>query len=192
MIQQKTNEIRLSFFARIFLILGGINYLYLAMVSKGGFLFLTLPKNILNIIYFIIGIAALYLMFNRDYYLPFLGETVVPSIIPLKKDTKNLIKTTIKNLPPNSTVIYWAAKTGESTILDPYKAYDDYSNSGVSLSNEKGEAEIEYECPVSYKVGKFGFMKKLLPKHIHYRYIDPKLQGFMSPVDTIFLNAECK
>jgi hypothetical protein len=35
-------------------------------------------------------------------------------------------------------------------------------------------------------------MKKVLPKHIHYRYIDPKLPGFMSPVKTLFLNSECK
>jgi hypothetical protein len=191
MIKQKTNEVRLSFFARIFLILGGINYLYLAMSSKGKFLFLDIPKNILNIIYLIIGISAIYLMFNRDYYLPFLGEAVVQSIIPFKKESTNLVKTTIKNLPPNSTVIYWAAKAG-SIITDPYKAYDDYTNSGVSKSDEKGQAEIEYECPVSYKVGKIGFMKKILPKHIHYRYIDPRLPGFMSPVKTLFLNVDCK
>lgn len=196
MIQKKKNQIRMEFFARIILILGGLNYLYMGIFSKTGFLFLTTPtisKNILNIIFIIIGLSALYLFFNRDYYLPFLGETIVPTISPLKKNSKDIFKTTIKNLPANSTVIYWAARSGKdvSLMIDPYIAYGDYTNSGVVKSNEKGEAEIEYECPVKYQISKFGIMRKYLHRHIHYRYMDPRLPGFLSDVKTLFLNGNC-
>lgn len=195
MIQKKTNEIRIAFFARIILVLGGLNYLYMASVSKNEFLFIPFPKNVLNLLFIIIGLSALYLFFNRDYYLPFLGETVIPTISPLKKNKKDLITTIIKNLPPKSTVIYWAAKSSEkdlSLILDPYKAYGDYENSGVTVSNELGEAQIEYECPTTYQVSKFGIFKKVLRRHIHFRYTDSRLPGFISPVKTLFLDVDCK
>lgn len=196
MFRRKINEIRMAFFARIILILGGLNYLYMGFFSKTGFFFLTpqlVNKNVINMIFIFIGLVSLYLFFNRDYYLPFLGETIVPTISPLKKNNKNILKTTIKNLPPNSTVIYWAARSGEDTQLmtDPYIAYGDYTNSGVVKSNEKGEAELEYECPMKYTVSKFGITKKLLHRHIHYRYMDPNLPGFLSKIKTIYLNGNC-
>lgn len=194
MLQKKINQIRLAFFARIILIIGGLNYLYMGLFSRERFLFLNIPKNILNMIYIFIGIAALYLFFNRDYYLPFLGETVLPTISPIKKNKKNIIVTTIKNLPPRSTMIYWAAKAEKdiSVMTDPYIAYGDYSNSGIAYANENGEAKIEYECPVTYQVGKLGIIKKSLRRHIHYRYMNPQLPGFLSEVKTLFLNGECK
>jgi uncharacterized membrane protein YuzA (DUF378 family) len=189
--QKKLNEIRLAFYARILLIIGGLNYLYMGIVSNKGFLFLDLPKNVLNTLYILIGISALYLFMNRDYYLPFLGETVLPTITPINNNNKNVITTTIKKLPPKSKIIYWAAKSDKDTPLieDPYLAYADYTNSGVSFANENGEVEIKYECPVQYKVGKF---KKTLPRHIHYRYMNPKFPGFLSPVKTLYLNGQCK
>lgn len=192
--KNKFNELRLAFFARVLLIIGGLNYLYMGLVSKSGFLFFDLSKNVLNTIFVIIGISALYLFFNRNYYLPFLGETVIPTITPFKKNSKNVITTIIKNMPPKSTIIYWAAKPNQNNqlITDPYSAYGDYTNSGVTLANELGEAQIEYECPSAYQVPKFGVFKKSLQKHIHYRYIDPKFPGLVSPVYTLFLNVECK
>lgn len=194
MLKNKINELRLAFFARILLILGGLNYLYMGLVSKSGFLFLDIPKNVLNIIFILIGISAIYLFFNRNYYLPFLGETVIPIVSPFKKNSKNAIKTIIKNIPPKSTVIYWGAKASQDDelIIDPYTAYGDYTNSGISLANENGEAEIDYECPSSYQVPKFGMLRKTLRKHIHYRYIDPNTPGLVSPVYTLYLNKVCK
>lgn len=147
-------------------------------------------------IYIIIGIAALYLFFNRNYYLPFLGETVLPTIVPFKKNSKNTIKTIVKNLPPKSTIIYWGAVpeevSGQAAITDPYTAYSNYTNSGIVLSNENGEAELEYECPVQYEVSKFGVLRKKLNRHIHYRYMNPNLPGFISEVKTLFLKGNCK
>jgi uncharacterized membrane protein YuzA (DUF378 family) len=191
MIQNKLNELRLAFYARIILIIGGLNYLYMGIVSNDGFLSLNLSKNVINALYIIIGISALYLFMNRDYYLPFLGETVIPTIVPIDKNNKNIITTTIKNLPPKSSIIYWAAKSNKdiSLIEDPYTAYADYANSGISIANDNGEAKIEYECPVQYKVGMF---KKELDRHIHYRYMNTEFPGFLSPVKTLYLNGECK
>lgn len=190
MFKRKLNEIRLAFFARIILIIGGLNYLLMGLNVKDKFLFITVPKNILNILFITIGVSALYLFFNRDYYLPFLGETVFPIVKPFE-NSKNTITTIIKNVPPNASVIYWAAKkeTEKGYDIDPYIAYGDYSNSGISVANENGEAIIKYECPIQYKVGKF--TKKILKKHIHYRYTDPRFPGLISPVKTLFLNEQC-
>jgi hypothetical protein len=167
----------------------------MGLTNNYGLFFITKPKNIINIIFILIGIISLYLFFNRDYYLPFLGESVIPFVTTKKKESKNIIKTTIKNLPKNGVIIYWAARSNNNgeikDILDPYTAYGDYSNSGITYANEKGEAIIEYECPVKYKVSKFGIMNKILRRHIHYRYIDPKLPGFLSDVKTFILNKEC-
>jgi len=195
MYKTKINQIRLAFFARILLILGGINYLYMGIFSHNKFLFMNIPKNIQNILFIIIGTAALYLFFNRDYYLPFLGESVIPTIVPLRANSKNIVKTVITNLPPKSTIIYWAAvpgQGGKDVISDPYTAYSNYTNSGVVLSNEKGEAELVYECPVKYQVSKFGIFKKNLNRHLHYRYMNPQMPGFISEVKTLFLNGNCK
>ena len=187
--KEQLTKMYLAFFARIILMIGGLNYLYMGIANvKTTFLFLNNPR----FIFIIIGISALYLFFNRDYYLPFLGETVVP-IIKQKIDSKNLLSTTIKNVPPNATVIYWAAKpeieNADNIIKNPYIAYSDYSNSGISIANENGEAIIQYECPSKYKVGKF--IKNTLEKHIHYRYMDPIFPGVLSPVKTLFLNENC-
>ena len=61
--------------AMIFLIVGGLNYIYIGISDKSLF-DLFGPFSIF--IYIIIGISAIIIMFDRDTYLPFLGPTVIP------------------------------------------------------------------------------------------------------------------
>jgi uncharacterized membrane protein YuzA (DUF378 family) len=179
-------NLKLYLFARLLLIIGGINYLIFAISKINLFSYLT--ENIEKTIHILIGLSAVILIFNRDYYLPFLGECAIPIINTTEdKSKRNLIKTTIKNLPPNVKLIYWAAKPGEIKN-DPLLAYSDFSNSGIIITNDKGEAEIEYECPSEYKIKKSG---KTLPKHIHFRYVNPKYPGLISRVYTKYLDEKC-
>ena len=120
-----------------------------------------------KIIYIIIALASFKLM-KRDLFLPFLGKTVIPSaVIPLKKNKFQNDTVKIK-VPPNTKVLYWAAKKLDSDHHIVWKAYDDYSNSGVVMSDNKGIATLKLLKGSGYIVpwGK----GKYIPPHVHYRY----------------------
>jgi uncharacterized membrane protein YuzA (DUF378 family) len=143
-------------------------------------------RTINKIIYIIIGICGLLLLFNRDTYLPFLGEAAFPE--PLREYTPisnggEIISKTIKNLPVGAKVIYWASEpTNNDKVVDnPITAYGSYTNQGVVIVNDKGEATLTVNKPSSYEVPNKG----KLDKHIHYRYWTK--YGITSPVFTIKL-----
>ena len=150
----------LDIFARILLILGGLNYLFMSHTS-----------TMSRIIAIAIGLSALYFLFDRDFYLPFLGKSVIP-ITTQQQDSKDLKQVILRDLPPNTNVIFWAAKGGKETASNPMNAYSEYANSGVAKTNDKGEAIISVACPVEYNV----HYKKLM-KHLHYRYELPGYRG---------------
>ncbi len=61
-------------------------------------------------VYIVVGLAAVSLMFHRDTYLPFLGDTVMPCSalpeqIPEGADTQIQVPAT-----PGAKVLYWAAE----------------------------------------------------------------------------------
>lgn len=185
----------LTLFAKLLLVLGGLNYLFISTINVDIFSYLTRYPMILRIIMLFIGLSALYFVFDRDYYLSFLGQTVIPIA---QKDSKivleNLKQIKLSGLPPNTTVLSWGAKESNlGKIFDSYiQAYGDYSNTIVSKTNEDGEVIIELPCPSSYYVpGKFGMMKRL-NRHIHYRYELPKYKGMFSRVYTKFLDEKCQ
>ena len=123
--------------------------------------------NIDKIIYVIIAFAAIKVM-KRDTFLPFLGKTIMPtSVIPLKKNKYQ--NDTVKiHVQPNSKVIYWAAKKLDSNNHSVWKAYDDYSNSGVVMSDKNGVAILKLQKGSGYMVPWGG--GKYVPPHVHYRY----------------------
>lgn len=136
------------------------------------------------IVYIIIGIAAAVLFNQRDTYLPFLGTMAIPCLLEPKKQPKTDTKITVK-VPANSKVIYWAALPGMDPKNDPYTNYGDYSNSGIAVANEKGEALLEVNKPSRYTVSWFGLMDKVLEPHIHYRFC--KENGMVSRIETVFV-----
>ena len=133
-------------------------------------------------IYIIVGLAAIYFLFSRDFYLPFLGETIFPceplaDKIPDNYDTTKTIK-----VEPNSNVIYWASESAKDDVIDnPWLAYSKYNNSGVIRSNDNGIAILKIRKPVSYKIPS----GRVLQPHIHYRVC--KLNGILGRVETIYL-----
>jgi hypothetical protein len=190
--------------ARLILIFGGLFYLVQASGLK-----INYESFVYRMLAFMIGLCALYFAFDRDYYLPFLGQSVIPSLggkvpltttslggkVPLTTDKEevpdNLKKVRLTNVPPNTRIIYWAAKstypaTGE---LD-WRVYNDYSNSGVAQSDSFGNTFIKLECPVEYDVPRFfGLGKRRLRRHLHYRYEIPGQTGLFSRVYTKYI--EC-
>ena len=171
--------------ARVFMVIGSINYLSGVLLNTSFNNYL--PKTIVPIIIIIIGLSGLYVGFNRDYYLPFLGECAIPlkDINPYPKSDKTQTYK-LSGLPNNTKVIYWAAEPSESINTDPFKAYGNYKNSGSDITNDDGELDINLEIPGEYSVSKFGFPKRI-KRHLHYRYELPQYRGMYSRVITKFV-----
>jgi uncharacterized membrane protein YuzA (DUF378 family) len=133
-----------------------------------------------NIIYVIAILVAVFLLFSRDFFLPFLGETVFPCDPLVEKVPENADTSVTIKVEPNSNVIYWASETADEDIVDnPIKAYAKYKNSGVARSDENGRVTLRVRKPTPYKIPPFGLT---LPAHIHYRIC--KSNGILSRVDT--------
>ena len=111
-------------------------------------------------------IVCLLVVFQRKTYLPFLGETVFPS---MKNNTFPQKYYHFQHTIPqsNTSVVYWAStnnKWGKGANETPYGNYD---NSGIVTSDERGNVLFSlHTLPQSYKV--FGRTKA---PHIHYRYL---------------------
>jgi uncharacterized membrane protein YuzA (DUF378 family) len=189
-------KITQEFFYMIFafvVIVGSLNWLSIGLINTNLVdklsTYLSIPM-LSRIIYIIVGIAALFLMFNRNFYLPFLGKSVVPCsfLIPDKvPDNADIsVQVTVK---PNSKVIYWASETDANKELvkdDPWSAYTKFENAGVVTSDSTGKAILKVRNPTKYKVPGL-VMNKTLDKHIHYRVCGDNY-SMLSQVETTYIN----
>jgi uncharacterized membrane protein YuzA (DUF378 family) len=175
-----------NFAMRIIVLIGALNYLVITF-GKQHMLSFVNSSVALQAFNVIVGLCGLYLAVHRDYYLPFLGPTVMPSFNTSKKPQQNVIDVDLTGLPANVDVVYWASKSATNVTPNPWDAYGDYSNSGVIKSDTNGSCTIQVECPGTYSVGKLGYNKEL-PKHIHYRYEYPSQRGMFSHVMTKQVN----
>ena len=167
------------------LIVGAINWLLVGLVNVNA-VQLLLGKGIFaRSIYIAVGIAALFVAFNRDTYLPFLGESLVPCSA-LQERTPPGATTTIQvQVEPNSKVLYWAAEPETEhleKVNDWRKAYLSYENAGVVMSDSSGLASLKVRKPQPYMVP----WKGRLEPHIHFRVCGDR--GFLARVKTVFLN----
>jgi uncharacterized membrane protein YuzA (DUF378 family) len=155
-----------------------------------------------RVIYVLMGLAAIYVGFRRDTYLPFLGETVMPcgalmERVPDHADTEVVIH----SLPPGRKVLYWAAEpsrisysfgqtygvntpqepatAGLGAINDWRKAYLDFANAGVTTVNDMGMAVLRVRSPQSYRVP----IGKTLESHVHWRLCGEG--GMLGPVQSM-------
>ena len=142
-------------------------------------------KVISFIVILIVVASILYNIFNRNFYLSFLGCSVYPcgslaEKIPLNADTKVTVQ-----VKPNVNVIYWASESSKSDnqpIDNPWDAYANYDNSGVVRADANGKAVLQVRNPSSYQVG---LMNKTLSRHIHYR--ECRHPGMLSEIKTIII-----
>lgn len=130
------------------------------------------------------GVAALYVGFRRDTYLPFLGETVLPCSL-LREQTPNHADTdvSISGLEPGAKVLYWASEPdtkGLAKINDWRRAYLDFANAGVTVADAGGHAVLRVRKPQPYTV--LSFAKGRIEPHVHWRVC--RDGGLIGPVMT--------
>jgi hypothetical protein len=137
---------------------------------------------IVSILWLILGIMIILLSINRDTYLPFLGESALPcdnlvESVPLGANSSVTVK-----VPPNTKVVYWAADSENDSLTispDPWVAYKDYANAGVTTSDRNGNAYLRVRFPQKYRIP----IGATLDNHVHYRYC--KEPGLLSSVYTV-------
>jgi len=165
-------------FAKLLLVIGGIVWGIYGTMGINVVKRILPNKTAQKVLYIAVGLSALLLMFNRNFYLPFLGKSVVPKTF-LEKDrvpVNSTVSIEVK-VEPNARVIYWASgKKGE--VKD---AYGQFENSGITTADSNGKAHLVLKRPKCYYVKKGPFKKRLRP-HIHYRYT--LANGMMSQVFT--------
>jgi uncharacterized membrane protein YuzA (DUF378 family) len=138
--------------------------------------------HVAQVVFILVGMAALILFFRRSTWLPFLGQTIVPaSLIPVSTNLSG--NTTIEiDVKPKTKIMYWASKPATTNKPDDVrKAYDNYSNSGVVLSDINGKAHLVFNAGNGYTInGSF------IPPHIHYRELNEQ-DAMIGPIKTFYL-----
>lgn len=170
--------------AIILILVGAFNWLGVGITGVNvleGFV----GKFIARILYVLVGIAALSVAFNRDTYLPFLGETVMPCSILSEHIPKGADTSIAVNVTPGATVLYWASEPeteGLKKILDWRKAYLKFMNAGVVKADGNGDAILLVKAPQPYTVP----WKGRLEPHIHFRVCGG--DGMLGRIKTVYVS----
>ena len=175
--------------AMVLLVIGGLNWGVVAFT--GGDLVSRLfgrGSVVARGIFLVVALVAAFFAFQRDFYLPFLGETHVPCAV-LKDMTPEGADTSIGvKVRPGAKVVYWAAEPANEdlkTVNDYKAAYLEYRNAGVVTADADGNAVLKVRTPQGYTVP----VKGQLPPHIHYRVCSERA-GFMGSIVTVTLDGK--
>ena len=163
-----------------------ISLILLYSIISSLYILLNDDYNIFLRIFVIFIIAtAIVLMIKKETFLPFLGLAHVPNTLIAEERIPNGANISysidMNDYEDGTKIIYWAANKTDKIIEDPYEAYKNYNNVGVSKV-KNGKAEVRIFCPDKYKVNKV--FNQLLERHFHYRIVF-KETGFLSPVMTV-------
>lgn len=169
----------------VLLIVGGFNAGVMVLTGRDMITSLFGRRSLLtNALFLGMGITALALAFCRDFYLPFLGETVMPCSL-LEPSKPEGADTNLKlQVHPGAKVMYWAAEPKNEDLKglqDWRKAYLGFRNAGVAIADENGAVELSVRSPQAYSVP----MKGKLNPHVHYRVC--REDGMMDRVETTFV-----
>lgn len=135
-----------------------------------------------RIVYILVGVAALMLAFNRDTYLPFLGESVFPCSVLSDQTPPGATRSVTVQAEPGAKVVYWASEPADGSAVPTFKdAYRGYLNAGVATADTSGKAVLKVREPQPYTVP----LKGKLDSHIHFRICGPT--GFIGRIKTVFL-----
>ncbi len=174
----------LTMIATILVLVGGINWLAVGAV-KIDLVEFALGSGILaRSVYVLVGLAAVYLFFRRDTYLPFLGQMVFPSGALMAKVPQGASQEVVIRTIPGSHVVYWAAEPARGEELGDYKkAYGKYENAGVAVADAQGDVHMKIRGPPqAYTVP----WKGTIPPHVHFRIVKP--DGWAGQVETYWLD----
>ena len=135
-----------------------------------------------------VSIVGIILLINyapkRDYYLPFLGDSVIPSglLVPHFPENANFSKQ-IK-IKPKQKIVFWASEPSNKPSKMPWEAYKKYKNSGVAIANERGIVTLRVRKPGVYSKP-WGYGDSTLKRHIHYRVV--RSNGMLGRVETLYV-----
>lgn len=170
--------------AMVLLIIGGLNWLLVGLFNFNLVQAVLGKGMIARSIYVLVGICALAIMFNRDTYLPFLGETVLPcSALPNRVPPGATTEVHV-TAAPGSKILYWASEPAMEqlkTIPDWRVAYGSFQNAGVATADDNGVAILKVRSPQAYTVP----FKGRLEPHVHFRICGEN--GMLGRVKTIFV-----
>ncbi len=171
-------------FALAALIVGAINWLFIGLFDINLVTGIFGQNAFSRTLFILVGLAALFLMFHRDFYLPFLGQTVMPCAALEDKTPSGADTSVTVNVSPNSKILYWAAEPEAEELKEIHdwkKAYASFKNIGVTTSDATGTALLKVRKPQAYSVP----FKGRLEPHIHYRVCSP--DGMMDRVNTVYV-----
>jgi len=172
--------------AMFLVIVGSFVWLFVGIMTWNP-LEVYLGKGVARVIYLLVGLSAAYIAFNRDTYLPFLGETVMPCGAIADKTPPGATKELRVQVPPGSKVLFWAAEPGMEDlkqIKDWQHAYTKFENAGVTTAGEDGIAVLKVRSPQPYTVP----FKGRLEPHVHFRICSSS--GMLSRVKTVYVQDE--
>ena len=133
-------------------------------------------------VYVLVGIAALGVAFNRDTYLPFLGESVFPCSVLPDQVPAGATREVKVQAEPGAKVVYWASEPSDGGDVPNYQgAYREYQNAGVATADNSGMATLKVREPQAYTVP----IRGRLEPHVHFRVCGP--HGFVGRIKTVFL-----
>jgi uncharacterized membrane protein YuzA (DUF378 family) len=175
--------------AMVLLIVGGLNWSLIGLTSGRWNLFRPLGYYPHMAAHVLVGLAALWVAFRRDTYLPFLGETVMPCSVLQDRVPEHADKEVhVDGLKPGAKVLFWAAEPateGLARIRTWQQAYLDFANAGVTTVDGDGHAVFHIRKPAGYVVpGGRG-----LTAHVHWRVCSGTTEdgaaGLLGPVQTL-------
>ena len=170
----------------LLVLIGGINWLSIGLAGQD-LLRLVFPRSVARVVYVFVGVAAALLLFRRDVYLPFLGETLIPDAALSPRTPQGANDQVSIHTRPGAKVLYWAAEPNPnqgSEVQSWKEAYGSYQNSGVAIAGDDGGAILRIRGPPQrYTVP----MKGTLETHVHFRVSDGN--GFFGRVQTIYLGS---
>ena len=172
--------------AILLMIAGSLNWLLIGLFRFN--LVETLLGSFLSrFVYVAVGLSAVAIMFDRDTYLPFLGETVLPCSLLPDRVPPGATKEVHVSAPPGSKILYWAAEPATESLkqINDWKiAYAKFENAGVTRADDNGNAILKVRNPQAYVVP----WKGRLEPHIHFRICGDN--GMMSRIKTVFVKDE--
>jgi uncharacterized membrane protein YuzA (DUF378 family) len=180
---------KLYMFAALLLVIGGLNWGVVALTG-GDLVSRIFGRGSVAArgIFFAVALAAAAFLFQRNFYLPFLGEAHIPCSV-LKDMTPEGANTSVSvHVRPGAKIVYWAAEPANEdlkSVVDYRAAYLEYKNAGVTTADADGMAELKVRTPQGYVVP----LKGMLPPHVHYRVCGER-PGFMGPIVTITMDGK--
>lgn len=172
--------------AILLMIAGSLNWLFIGLFRFN--LVETLLGSFLSrFVYVAVGLSAVAIMFDRDTYLPFLGETVLPCSLLPDRVPPGATKEVHVSAAPGSKILYWAAEPATESLkqINDWKiAYAKFENAGVTRADDNGNAILKVRNPQAYVVP----WKGRLEPHIHFRICGDN--GMMSRIKTLYVKDE--